>query len=877
MDHTWDKNTHFLTYARTVHGDYYFNSVKEILKTNLLIARHDIELKFLFKCKNYDLVPQNFVKLIGMQKFLHSHTSHTHLKHRSEKQQLQTLNNTICKYLSNVHNLKKVFSSILHILKTKFPSNITISLEKLLDLQKSKLKRLWIPKINNIFNTHLQQITTPKTNIEHWFINLSNITIPSYVREIGSLGPKFCLKTTLNSKTVINIIKNLEETLYFTHYNQIILNQIRNESINVLHKHDYKNKPHISFRERSLQHKVLLTKKFLSTHKLLLTISDKGNNTVCLRTDDYIMKAERLLSDTDTYKLLKSNPIHTLRNLSKNIYNDWNTKKYFPRKLTKFDLSFTNCTLSRFYALPKTHKPNWPLRPIISSITDPTYYLAKCLSDHLSNILPTPKSNLRNSTELLLKLKHITTPVDYILISLDAVSLFTNIPLNLVIDSLDAKKTLIKRKSKIPLKTLTDTITFLYYNTYFQFNKKFYKQIEGCPMGSPISPILANIAMEHLELRALKALRKLNIIPLFYHRYVDDIIMCIHKDHITTVLEQFNLLHNKVQFTLELEKNGAISFLDVLIMRQTDGTLLTNWYQKPISTGRTINFNSNQPLHQKKAIIYNLVDRALLLSDPHFHAVNLQKIQNILLNNDYPITFINRYIKRRQHMISQQTISQHPSNTPLRTTKPSTQTGKIDRQSNRRLTVTIPFISKHLYCNLKKTLSHWNIHSVPKSHNKLSKIIIRGKDKLSKLETCNTVYRLNCDSCNATYVGETKRELFQRIKEHKNKTKSAIQNLNNSQSNIPPGPVKTVLKTDNGDPDSDPAKLAVVTEHMLNHPSHNFVWSNPTVLDTEEQYHKRLLSEKLNIAIQENPINKQEDTQYLHKPYIPLILKFSNT
>ena len=64
-------------------------------------------------------------------------------------------------------------------------------------------------------------------------------------------------------------------------------------------------------------------------------------------------------------------------------------------------------------------------------------------------------------------------------------------------------------------------IKFILNNNYFQFNEKFYHQIFGSAIGNPISPILANIVMEDLE---IDSINKLNFKPAFYFRYVDEII-----------------------------------------------------------------------------------------------------------------------------------------------------------------------------------------------------------------------------------------------------------------------------------------------------------------------------------------------------------------
>ena len=50
---------------------------------------------------------------------------------------------------------------------------------------------------------------------------------------------------------------------------------------------------------------------------------------------------------------------------------------------------------------------------------------------------------------------------------------------------------------------ITSLLEFCLTNTYFLFQGKYYEQVQGAAMGSPISPLIANIFMEEFEVKAL--------------------------------------------------------------------------------------------------------------------------------------------------------------------------------------------------------------------------------------------------------------------------------------------------------------------------------------------------------------------------------------
>ena len=102
-------------------------------------------------------------------------------------------------------------------------------------------------------------------------------------------------------------------------------------------------------------------------------------------------------------------------------------------------------------------------------------------------------------------------------------------------------------------------------------------------MGSPVSPIVSNLFMEEIE---EKALNETTTPPKIWKRFVDDIFSIIKKDAVSAFHHELNNIDPDIDFTIELEKEGQIPFLDTLVSRNNDGTITTTVYRKPTHTDR---------------------------------------------------------------------------------------------------------------------------------------------------------------------------------------------------------------------------------------------------------------------------------------------------
>ncbi|BHF85843.1 hypothetical protein SprV_1002901600 [Sparganum proliferum] len=303
-----------------------------------------------------------------------------------------------------------------------------------------------------------------------------------------------------------------------------------------------------------------------------------------------------------------------------------------------------DAALARFYGLPKIHKPNVLLRPIVALKGTPTYGLAKWLAKHLKKLTDGSEHTAVSSTHFLERLKGVIIAPDEIMVFFDVVSLFTSIPKELamrVVDDL-LKKRYDEEGKPFERRHAMELLDYC-LRTYFTFNGQIYEQIQGTPMGSPISDYLAEAVLQELETRVFQTYK-----PKFWMRYVDDTFVILHRDAKDNFKRELDSVFPQIQFTMEEETNGVLSFLDVQVSRQEDETLQTGVFRKATDTEKILHYNSNHPLSHKRSCVRTLFHRMHTHCSTEAEKLRERKtLWHLFLANGYPRSFVNKCLYRR--------------------------------------------------------------------------------------------------------------------------------------------------------------------------------------------------------------------------------------
>ena len=193
------------------------------------------------------------------------------------------------------------------------------------------------------------------------------------------------------------------------------------------------------------------------------------------------------------------------------------------------------------------------------------------------------------------------------MITYDIKDLYVYIPIEETLKI--ARQQLIENNDRNKTEQIITCLRTILSQNYFEFQGNIYHTDKGIAMASPISRTVAKILLQYIENIHIKHLTESRNI-VYYTRYVDDIFVIFDttKTSIDEIQQYVDHIHKNLRLTIRQENNNQISFLDLLITRQTHKPDI-DIYRKNTSTDTTISYTSNHPMEHKLAAYRSYINR----------------------------------------------------------------------------------------------------------------------------------------------------------------------------------------------------------------------------------------------------------------------------
>ena len=244
-------------------------------------------------------------------------------------------------------------------------------------------------------------------------------------------------------------------------------------------------------------------------------------------------------------------------------------------------------------------------------------------------------------------------------------------------------------------------------------------------MGSPISPIVANLYMESFEMRALQSLPNP---PSVWKRFIDDTFVIMKKTHKEEFLTHLNSEDSKIQFTTEeTGPDGSLPFLDILITPDKDGRLDTTVYRKPTHMDQYLRWDSHHTISSKYSVVGTLLHRARMICSNNQLLQQEDHLSKALMNCNYPIWALTR-VKIKM-------------NYPAK--KKRNKTSTTQQNNTPKPYITVPYY-KGLSESINKKCSNYGVQVYFRGGITIKNLLVAPKDKDPMIKKSGVIYSYKC-------------------------------------------------------------------------------------------------------------------------------------
>ena len=278
-------------------------------------------------------------------------------------------------------------------------------------------------------SSYMHREDTMTEDTKKWVRNLSDTPLTEDQERLLAQGPKFSIRP--RQPPVSEYISAVEQAC--SRLSQGEADEMRVEVKKALKKTQCT--PILPSNITKKEHQALKELKEDKSRVILTT--DKGVSLVIMDRAEYNKKAEELLN-TRTYKKIPGDPTKKQKNklisILKNIKVEGGLNEETYRRLYP-----TAAVPSKFYGLPKIHKPGTPLRPIVSSIGAATYNTTKQLAKILKSLVGMSPHYVKNTRDFVEQLKDVRLKQGECIIFYDVTALFTSVPIQPVLNIIKQK------------------------------------------------------------------------------------------------------------------------------------------------------------------------------------------------------------------------------------------------------------------------------------------------------------------------------------------------------------------------------------------------------------------------------------------------------
>ena len=179
-----------------------------------------------------------------------------------------------------------------------------------------------------------------------------------------------------------------------------------------------------------------------------------------------------------------------------------------------------------------------------------------------------------------------------------------------------------------------------------------------------------------------------------------------------------NSIESTINFTVEVESENKIAFLDTEITHQDNGSLSTTVYRKKTHTDQYLSFHSHHPISHKIAVVNTLYSRAESICSTEQELEKERKhVKKVLRNNGYPERILAARTRKKEDK-------------------------KKDKDTP-KCTIVIPYVRNVSEC-IRRILAPLKIRTCFRPLTTSKRMLVHPKDKIPEDMKRGVVYQIQC-------------------------------------------------------------------------------------------------------------------------------------